>query len=93
MPVALLHGIPLDGSVWNEQIDFLKDYCRLIVPDFPGSGKSTFEKQEGQATTIECYASCICALLQHENVNTCLMLGHSMSGYIHWLLQKNICRF
>ncbi|HEY6978547.1 MAG TPA: alpha/beta hydrolase [Chitinophagaceae bacterium] len=82
MPVVLLHGIPLDGSVWDEQIDFLKDYCKLIVPDIPGSGKSTFEKQEEQATTIEYYASCIYALLQHENVNTCLMLGHSMGGYI-----------
>src|SRR6476620_2504835 len=82
MPVVLLHGIPLDGGAWNEQINFLKDYCKLIVPDLPGSGQSTFEKQEEQATTIEYYASCIYALLQHENVNTCLMLGHSLGGYI-----------
>ena len=46
MPVVLLHGIPLDGNVWNGQIDFLKDHCKLIVPDIPGSGKSTFEKHE-----------------------------------------------
>ncbi len=82
IPVVLLHGIPLDGSVWDEQIDFLKAHCRLIAPDIPGSGKSTFKNHEAQATTIEYYASCTHALLQHENVNTCFMFGHSMGGYI-----------
>ena len=82
IPVVLLHGIPLDASVWDEQIDFLKDHCKLIAPDIPGSGKSTFEKPEEQATTIEYYASCMHALLQHENVNACLMFGHSIGGYI-----------
>jgi pimeloyl-ACP methyl ester carboxylesterase len=82
LPVVLLHGIPLDGSVWNEQIDFFKDRCKVIVPDIPGSGKSTFEKHETQAATIEYYASSMYALLQHENVNACLMFGHSLGGYI-----------
>lgn len=82
LPVVLLHGLPLNGSIWNKQIEFLKAHCKLIVPDIPGSGKSVFKKPEPQATTIEYYASCIHALLQHENVNGCLMLGHSLGGYI-----------
>ena len=32
--------------------------------------------------TIEDYASCIHDLLKHENINSCIMLGHSMGGYI-----------
>ena len=44
LPVVLLHGIPLDGSVWNELIRFLKDQCKLIVPDIPGSGQINFYK-------------------------------------------------
>ena len=82
LAVVLLHGIPLDNNVWNEQINLLKDQCKLIVPDIPGSGQSTFEKHEAEAATIEYYASSMYALLQHENVNTCLMFGHSMGGYI-----------
>lgn len=82
LPVVLLHGLPLDNTIWNEQVDFLKSYCKLIVPDIPGSGRSTFLKNEPQATTIEYYASCMQALLQHENVQECIMLGHSMGGYI-----------
>jgi len=62
LPVVLLHGLPLNGSIWNQQIEFLKDHCKLIVPDIPGSGKSVFEKPEPQATTIEYYASCIHAI-------------------------------
>jgi len=82
LPVVLLHGLPLKGSIWNQQVDFLKSRCKLIVPDIPGSGKSVFEKTEPEATTIEYYASCIHALLQYENINGCLMLGHSLGGYI-----------
>src|SRR5689334_5233536 len=82
LPVVLLHGLPLNSNIWDQQVDFLKDRCKLIVPDIPGSGKSVFEKREPEAITIEYYASCIHALLQHENVNSCLMLGHSLGGYI-----------
>lgn len=82
LTVVLLHGLPLDGAIWNKQIDFLKRHCRLIVPDIPGSGKSYFEKDTPEATTIEFYASCVHALLEHERVNDCIMLGHSMGGYI-----------
>ena len=49
---------------------------------FRAAVKSTFTKHEAQAATIEYYASSMYALLQHENVNTCLMFGHSMGGYI-----------
>ena len=32
--------------------------------------------------TIEDYADCILAILKHEQIETCTMLGHSMGGYI-----------
>lgn len=32
--------------------------------------------------SIEDYADCIHALLQHEHIKTCILLGHSMGGYI-----------
>ncbi|MGI8950491.1 MAG: alpha/beta fold hydrolase [Chitinophagaceae bacterium] len=86
-PVVLLHGLPVDGNIWNNQIEFLKNNCRLIVPDLPGSGKSEIVNQSinqpvNQLSTIEFFADCIYALLQHENINECIMIGHSMGGYI-----------
>ena len=79
--VVLLHGFGEDGGVWDEQIP-LKTYCKLIIPDLPGSGASTFTKREPLASTIEFYADCIYALLKNENIDACIMLGHSMGGYI-----------
>lgn len=97
-PVVLLHGFGEDSHIWDRQIDFLKQHCLLIVPDLPGSGKSEFlEKSKGKSqkltlergdepaddsVSIEDYADCIYALLQHENILHCTMLGHSMGGYI-----------
>jgi pimeloyl-ACP methyl ester carboxylesterase len=79
--VILVHGFGEDSNVWKEQL-VLKEHCKLIIPDLPGSGKSTFTKQEPQASTIEFYAGCIYALLKNENIDSCILLGHSMGGYI-----------
>lgn len=79
--VVLLHGFGEDSTVWHEQIDFLKEHCTLVVPDLPGSGLSTFINTE-DAASIEYYVSVIADLLNHENITSCIMLGHSMGGYI-----------
>jgi pimeloyl-ACP methyl ester carboxylesterase len=77
--VVLLHGFAEDGNIFNQQIDFLKDYCSLIVIDLPGSGQSKFNPR---LSTIEDYAECVHALLKDEQIQHCTMLGHSMGGYI-----------
>lgn len=78
-PVVLLHGFAEDGDVWRYQLDFLQKYCCLIVPDLPGSGGSAWNPE---LRTMDDFAGCIYALLQHEGVKQCIMLGHSMGGYI-----------
>jgi pimeloyl-ACP methyl ester carboxylesterase len=80
--VVLLHGFGEDGTIFNEQINFLKNYCRLIVPDLPGSGQSAMLEDTTNEISIEDYARCIYALLQHEEIVSYIMLGHSMGGYI-----------
>src|SRR5215210_6685644 len=79
MPVILVHGFGEDCNVWNEQINFLKDHCRLITPDLPGSGQSKFIEKallssNSQPSTIEYYADCIHALLRHLNIAQCILL-------------------
>ncbi|MES2329408.1 MAG: alpha/beta hydrolase [Bacteroidota bacterium] len=89
-PVVLLHGFGEDSDVWREQVDFLKEHCLLIIPDLPGSGRSSLlsrnptpnPKLQTPNISIEDYADCIQALLTHENLSPCTMLGHSMGGYI-----------
>jgi pimeloyl-ACP methyl ester carboxylesterase len=90
-PVIFLHGFGEDGSIFNYQIDFLKEHCLLIIPDLPGSGKSEILQSnihhpvsniQFPEASITDYAKCIHALLQKENIEVCTMIGHSMGGYI-----------
>ena len=55
-PVVLIHGFWETSHVWENQIEFLKDKFRLIVPDLPGSGKSEMIDDmsiEGMAEVIK----------------------------------------
>jgi pimeloyl-ACP methyl ester carboxylesterase len=78
-PVMLVHGFAEDGHVWNEQVVFLSKHCRLIIPGLPGSGESAYNDQ---LRSIEDFADCLYAILQEEHIERCIMLGHSMGGYI-----------
>jgi pimeloyl-ACP methyl ester carboxylesterase len=82
-PVILLHGFAENADVWHYQVDFLKLYFRLIIPDIPGSGKSPLIKN----ANIEIYCEAIKAIVDNElQLNpiykTVAMIGHSLGGYI-----------
>ena len=78
--VVFIHGFGEDSSIWDEQVNFLQAHCRLLVPDLPGSGQSALLQQE--PIGVEEYADCINALLNQEQVDSFILLGHSMGGYI-----------
>lgn len=80
-PVVLIHGFGEDRHIWDEQAKYLSSFCQLIIPDLPGSGDS-FTTHENQPSQLEFYADCLYELLKAEQVTTCIMLGHSMGGYI-----------
>jgi pimeloyl-ACP methyl ester carboxylesterase len=80
-PVIFIHGFAEDGRIWNNQIEFLKNYFLLIIPDLPGSGKSINNKEKN-LLTIEYFADCIKEILTEEKILTCIIIGHSMGGYI-----------
>ncbi len=81
IPVVLVHGFGEDGSIWDNQVNFLKDYCKVIVPDLQGTGSSPLMIDKNKLT-IEHMANDIKDLLDQENINQCILLGHSMGGYI-----------
>jgi pimeloyl-ACP methyl ester carboxylesterase len=91
-PVVLLHGFAEDSRIWDSQVEFLKNVYNLIVPDLPGSGKSDLINSphsfgEGLSSIddnigMEDYALCIKQILDAEKISHCIMIGHSMGGYI-----------
>jgi pimeloyl-ACP methyl ester carboxylesterase len=75
--IVLLHGFGEDGSIWKEQFHAFPGY-RLIVPHLPGSGLSEMQAD----MSIEGLADAVNAILLEEKVHQCILLGHSMGGYI-----------
>jgi len=81
-PLLLVHGFPLDHSMWQAQIDeFARDY-HIIAPDLRGFGLS--EVTTG-AVTMQQYADDLAKLLAALNVKEpVIFCGLSMGGYIGW---------
>ena len=82
-PVLLLvHGFPLDHSMWQPQLESLSDTYRIIAPDLRGFGAS------GGATetiTMEQFADDMAALLDALGINEPITFcGLSMGGYVAW---------
>jgi len=81
-PLLLVHGFPLDHTMWNAQIDVLPDSegCRVIAPDLRGFGQS--QASEG-TVTMEDMADDMAALLDALEIDEPIVLcGLSMGGYV-----------
>jgi pimeloyl-ACP methyl ester carboxylesterase len=83
LPLLLVHGFPLDHSMWQGQIDALAEHCRVIAPDLRGFGRS--QLGSAKVLTMEQLADDLAGLLEalhvHERVIFC---GLSMGGYVGW---------
>jgi 3-oxoadipate enol-lactonase len=44
IPLLLVHGFPLDHTMWSAQIEDLSTRCRVIAPDLRGFGRSRAKK-------------------------------------------------
>jgi pimeloyl-ACP methyl ester carboxylesterase len=77
-PVVLIHGFPEDATIFSSQEEYLKDHYRLIIPDLPGSGSSPRIKD----ISIEEMAAYVHVILENEQISNCIVIGHSMGGYI-----------
>lgn len=78
--VVLLHGFGEDSTIWDDFVPGLSGQYNLIIPDLPGSGRSTFLQES--PIGLEDYADSIHFILAKENIGSCCMIGHSMGGYI-----------
>ena len=71
--VMLIHGFAEDHSIWDAVASRLENTCRLLVPDLP---------LPAEKTSIEILAAYCVSLLDNENIDRCIFIGHSMGGYI-----------
>ena len=78
-PLVLIHGYPLDRSIWDDVAPLLSDDFDLIIPDLRGFGGS--DLIEADQSIID-YASDIAGLLTHMRIRKAYLAGHSMGGYV-----------
>lgn len=86
MPVVLVHGFPLDQTMWESQIEALGGEFRVIAPDLRGYGESELgEVDPADGVTMERYADDLNAMLDAMEITEPIVLcGFSMGGYILW---------
>lgn len=81
--LVLLHGLCEDGTIWDEFIKNLSDF-RIIRPDLSGFGQSEILPEH----SIDLMAESVKALLDELKVTQCVMVGHSMGGYVTMAFAK-----
>lgn len=85
-PIVLLHGFPLDHTMWNAQIATLQSTFRVIAPDLRGFGASQLAEGDAEnGVGMERYAADVIGLLDSLQISEPVVLaGLSMGGYVAW---------
>jgi pimeloyl-ACP methyl ester carboxylesterase len=77
--VVLVHGFAEDAAIWQETAAWLQPEYRLLIPDLPGSGRSSLRPG---GTSMETLAADLKNILDQEDIDKCVIIGHSMGGYV-----------
>jgi 3-oxoadipate enol-lactonase len=86
-PLVLIHGYPLNKSMWAPQLDALSNIARVITPDLRGHGGS--EPVPG-INTMDDMAKDIKELIESLDIKEPVVLGGlSMGGYVSFAFYRN----
>ncbi len=77
--VVLLHGYLESMLVWEDFVPLLYKQVRVVTLDLPGHGIS---EVKGEIHTMEYLAEVVYNALRALNIGRCLLVGHSMGGYV-----------
>src|SRR5215471_14994475 len=72
-PLVLIHGFPLDHTIWKQQIEDLQNVTQVIAPDLRGSGKSPAPQG---AYSMDLMARDVLSLLDRLGVYKAIWVGH-----------------
>ena len=83
--LVLLHGFLENLSIWDDFTGALSKTNRVIAIDLPGFGKTDIFYENH---TMEFMADVVNSVLEDENINHCILVGHSMGGYVSLAFAK-----
>ena len=79
MPLVLVHGYPLDHTIWEPLLPMLEKEFDLILPDLRGFGQSDAAKTNYYMSD---FAADVAGLLDRLDIEKAAITGHSMGGYV-----------
>ncbi|SEP58456.1 Pimeloyl-ACP methyl ester carboxylesterase [Ectothiorhodospira magna] len=83
-PLVLLHGLYGSGTNWQGQARSLAPHYRVLLPDLRNHGQSP----HASPMDYPSMAADILALLDQENLQQPLLVGHSMGGKVAMTLAQ-----
>lgn len=78
-PVVFIHGFCESNTLWKALSEKLSDEFRIICPDLPGFGQSPLPDTD---FSLEEIGDQIVSWLKNLDVKQCIVIGHSLGGYI-----------
>lgn len=76
--LVFVHGAGCNHRVWLKQLEFFKDFYRVIAPDLPGHG----DDQADGLESVDKYALALREELKKRGLGQFILCGHSMGGAI-----------
>lgn len=77
--IILIHGFPFNKSMWNKQVELLIENWRVIAYDIRGFGNSDAGTLD---FSIELFVDDLLGLMDTLRIETAMLCGLSMGGYI-----------
>ena len=78
-PLVLLHAFPLNGRMFEHQMETFSEGRRVVAPDYPGFGRSPRTPAQPD---IRYYAEVVRGLLDRLGLERVVIGGVSMGGYV-----------
>jgi len=77
-PVIFLHGFCESNAIWKYLSEELSFSFRVLCPDLPGFGQNNSLNID----SLEDVASTLNSWLDEHNIAKCILIGHSLGGYV-----------
>lgn len=84
--LLLVHGHPLDASMWEPQVSALRDRVAVVAPHMPGFGGT---EPAGDMMTMAASARRCVEALDEVGLDRAVVCGISMGGYIGFELWRS----
>lgn len=80
-PVVLIHGFPLEGAMWEYQLEALSDDHRLLAPDLMGFGGSDAPDDPG-AYSVEAWADDVGGFVADLGLERAVVVGEGVGAHV-----------